>query len=691
MSQEIPTTPFITFYSFKGGVGRSMALINTAAILAGRGFRVLVIDLDLEAPGLSYLARGHAPTPALQPGFIDLLADAKERGADADLFAQPPARIAELYTRPYILPDGGPSSDGWLHIMPAGKLDNGYTKRFDDLNLRELYEDGLGEPLIRVFKKKFAEHDLYDYVLIDSRTGFSDEAGICTRDLADYLMVLSGLNNQNIEGTGEFLKALKGETEGKARFQIILSPVPNGEDDLFDVRLKKAQETFSAAWGQNVDLSLQIPYHPRLALTEEPHVFHRRSGYLFEAYRAIEKRMLDAIGHDVKALMPQIKAQLEKEDYAGALYSLNRLKRLDDANDAMSNFLLALVLALKSSAQKTDPAQRQATLSLDKILSNDAGRNIMAFLIEHIPCEPGDFRTYFFLDQLQSGYSNLAGKLHQRLVDANPMHADVLGNYAVFLEIQQDDLNGAEAFYKRAVEADPKHANNLGNYANFLENQRGDQDGAEAHYRRALEADPKHTNNLGNYANFLENQRGDMDGAEAHYRRALEADPKDVRSLGIYANFLANQWGDLDGAEALYRRAIEADPKHANSLGNYGQFLVGKSRAQEGEQSLLLAIEHVASSKISELAEFCFSLWLTTRMQDRDANRWHQGFKFYIQQGFKRFPWTFDRMLAQAKKILAPAEFTYAQALATAFLDPEKVAALDQFEQWRTLEPQPIK
>ena len=32
-----------------------MALINTAAILAGRGFRVLVIDLDLEAPGISYL------------------------------------------------------------------------------------------------------------------------------------------------------------------------------------------------------------------------------------------------------------------------------------------------------------------------------------------------------------------------------------------------------------------------------------------------------------------------------------------------------------------------------------------------------------------------------------------------------------------------------------------------------------
>ena len=43
-------TEFVTFYSFKGGVGRTMALINAAAILAGRGRRVLMIDFDLEAP-----------------------------------------------------------------------------------------------------------------------------------------------------------------------------------------------------------------------------------------------------------------------------------------------------------------------------------------------------------------------------------------------------------------------------------------------------------------------------------------------------------------------------------------------------------------------------------------------------------------------------------------------------------------
>ena len=89
----------------------------------------------------------------------------------------------------------------------------------------------------------------YDYVLVDSRTGFSDEAGICTRDLANHLMILSGLNRQNVEGTCEFLKTLRVATDGKKSFQIILSPVPNGEDAIVDQREAAAMAAFEQAWG----------------------------------------------------------------------------------------------------------------------------------------------------------------------------------------------------------------------------------------------------------------------------------------------------------------------------------------------------------------------------------------------------------------------------------------------------------
>src|SRR6266571_2993520 len=131
MSQEKPAT-FVTFYSFKGGVGRSMALINTAGILAGRGFRVLVIDLDLEAPGLSYLSPDapDASSPervrmrSMRLGFVDLMSDAKQRGTEADLFALSVSDPAKRYTHPYRLPEGlGEFKDGSLHIMPAGRFD----------------------------------------------------------------------------------------------------------------------------------------------------------------------------------------------------------------------------------------------------------------------------------------------------------------------------------------------------------------------------------------------------------------------------------------------------------------------------------------------------------------------------------------------------------------------------------------
>ena len=41
-----------TFYSYKGGTGRSMLVANTGWLLASAGYHVLMVDWDLEAPGL---------------------------------------------------------------------------------------------------------------------------------------------------------------------------------------------------------------------------------------------------------------------------------------------------------------------------------------------------------------------------------------------------------------------------------------------------------------------------------------------------------------------------------------------------------------------------------------------------------------------------------------------------------------
>lgn len=60
----------VTFYSYKGGTGRTMALANTAWILAANGKRVLAVDWDLEAPDStgssipSSIRRRSVPPPA---------------------------------------------------------------------------------------------------------------------------------------------------------------------------------------------------------------------------------------------------------------------------------------------------------------------------------------------------------------------------------------------------------------------------------------------------------------------------------------------------------------------------------------------------------------------------------------------------------------------------------------------------
>src|SRR5580692_2074227 len=74
-----------TFYSFKGGVGRTMALANVAALLTKWGYSVLVVDWDLEAPGLERFFGSVRPdignVRATRPGIVDLMQARKNGGS----------------------------------------------------------------------------------------------------------------------------------------------------------------------------------------------------------------------------------------------------------------------------------------------------------------------------------------------------------------------------------------------------------------------------------------------------------------------------------------------------------------------------------------------------------------------------------------------------------------------------------
>ncbi|MGQ0837799.1 CATRA system-associated protein [Actinokineospora sp.] len=168
----------VTFYSYKGGVGRSFTLANIAVLLARWGHRVLCVDWDLEAPGLHDYFR---PMMSADPtgGVVDLVDDFL---ADKTGPVDHTTRLTGV---------------GTLDFLAAGRDDADYVGRVQRIDWARLYEAGFGDYLERCRTQWTAA---YDFVLLDSRTGVSDIGGICTAHLPDRLVVLFTANVQSIRG-----------------------------------------------------------------------------------------------------------------------------------------------------------------------------------------------------------------------------------------------------------------------------------------------------------------------------------------------------------------------------------------------------------------------------------------------------------------------------------------------------------
>ena len=360
--------------------------------------------------------------------------------------------------------------------------------------------------------------------------------------------------------------------------------------------------------------------------------------------------MLQALGHNAQALSSRIQERLDQKDYQTALRDLQRMVRLDGGRPLLSRVVFPLRPGGWPSAPNRAWAEPEVrTVALEEILADRNGRRVIEFLVENVL--PSDPIAVLLLGWLLVHSRRLAARLYVR--GAGPECTPCLSSRGLcgFPCGRARRQGRGGGLLQARDEVDPKDAGTLGAYAAFLENKRGDKDGAEAYHRRAIEADPN-----------------------AHILRA-------------YAGFLANKRGDTDKAEAYYKRAIEADPRDSACLCDYGQLLVGTGRLNDGQEKLLSALDVLKESGGGGAAEVCFSLWLVSRMQGRDAARWEGYFKFLIQKGFARYPWSFDGMLEQAAKTLSPEENVHAKALALAFLDESKAPSLDRYERWRALEP----
>ncbi|NHZ99990.1 P-loop NTPase [Massilia sp. CCM 8734] len=217
----------VVFYSYKGGVGRTTALVHTAFQLARNGVRVAIADMDVEAPGLHALL----PRPDGEPiecGLVDYLWERQVRPFDPETGEGLETCLVNVHAGQqkaisYLVED--PISRAQISVIPAGKAGENYVRRLNTLSYRDVATRP--DDAWSLFERELMEQLAPDVLLIDARTGLGDWGGLSLLRLADEAFLVLYPSEQNTEGIRFVRKTLR-EVSG-INSHIVLSPVPEGE------------------------------------------------------------------------------------------------------------------------------------------------------------------------------------------------------------------------------------------------------------------------------------------------------------------------------------------------------------------------------------------------------------------------------------------------------------------------------
>ncbi|MCP4687959.1 MAG: CpsD/CapB family tyrosine-protein kinase, partial [Desulfobacterales bacterium] len=240
----------ITFYSYNGGAGRTMALANIACLLGRRGGKppqkALMIDWDLEAPGLHEFFAGKEGRPETirRPGLIDYFykLNALFRD-DQDLYADVAGEEGwktlneAAPVDEFIIPDAAPGVD----LMKAGRLDAQYPNRvgsFDWPGFLNRYRASIG-----AFRELLAH--AYSHCLIDSPAGVSAVSGVCAMLTPDKLAGLFTPGRQSPRGLLDLVeRAVEYRRAFDASRPLAVFPLPARMDDARPERVEKWREVY---------------------------------------------------------------------------------------------------------------------------------------------------------------------------------------------------------------------------------------------------------------------------------------------------------------------------------------------------------------------------------------------------------------------------------------------------------------
>ncbi len=332
----------ITFYSYKGGVGRTLALLNVASVLAMNGSKVVAVDLDLEAPGfgLSSLTKRPEETPHL--GVSDFLFASRVPGP--------------LTAEPYIFRPELPEVEDRLLLMPTGTRAMELAGR-----VSEFYRDPAGdaasafEVLVAEIEERFAP----DYLFFDSRTGLADIAGVCTVELPEVLVVFSGLNEQNVNGTERVLSMLREHParERSVATMLVLSPLPRAAD--LPVPVPTLRETARVRPGGDVNIRVE-----------------RESNLLVDAVFRAQSRLFSP----VLEYFPEVQKRFPNLRDSDLLHGLEYDPEVPLRDELHLRRSCPLADQYRSLARSIS----RANLEEDKVLTNGGEESLLPWLVDHV-------------------------------------------------------------------------------------------------------------------------------------------------------------------------------------------------------------------------------------------------------------------------------------------------------------------
>ncbi len=220
----------ITFYSYKGGVGRTMALANVAFRLADiHALDVVVVDWDLEAPGLHEFFAISPKMLAKTRGVLDYFIEWREAAKRNE--PRPPD------ARKWLIPiEHTPRSPrhGSLRLLTAARIDEGYDARLAAFDWKDFYATSSGALAVETLRRQLVQDA--DVVLIDSRTGLTDAGGICTIQVPDGVVLMTTPNRQSLQGIARIARSIaKAGSRDRAGRQratawLTVCRMPSAED-----------------------------------------------------------------------------------------------------------------------------------------------------------------------------------------------------------------------------------------------------------------------------------------------------------------------------------------------------------------------------------------------------------------------------------------------------------------------------